>query len=589
MSNFDSSLATNWSKGFDDPFLLPSSESMPDNIQDALDMCVFLYYMNTQYIQAASRVRRHFINDFDYPGQGDNEEKESLDKYLHYTLQLPSFLAETGDEEACFGNAFPRIHFPFDRFLIDPRTHTQYALEHFGHDARYLYKQMMYEVPDPINVGQKVRLRFRDVKSTDAARIKLTLLTPRNITMQHNMLSRSSRFIYRFDAATIDDVKKGRLWVVNETPLSMLRAIARDQDFLFNPEEVFHFKAPTVSGVSNHGWGIPGTIANYRNIHQLQVYRKIDEAVGLDYLLPFRLFSPSPGMETNSMVNTMLLSRWGHEVRKVITNRRKDKFAMHAFPFPVNYQEFGANGKTLTPKDLMEYQTNAFLDGLGYPQELFKGSLQYMQVPTTMRLFEQSFLYIYVGFNNLSQWVLHKVRKYLNQPPMDIMLQRPSIADSLERRQLIFQLASMGEISRETAYDALGVDDVVGEMKKRMEEDAQIQREQFRMQQRMQKEMETGTLVAPEQQMGDATSGGTPVGGPGVTPMDVATDADQLAQYWMSIPSDGERSKAMQAVNAQDENLYALAKDKMEKIRRSGASAGRQQVNAEAQQSQMTV
>ena len=37
------------------------------------------------------------------------------------------------------------------------------------------------------------------------------------------------------------------------------------------------------------------------------------------------------------------------------------------------------------------------------------------------------------------------------------MLQRPSLADSLERKQLIFQLASMGEISRETGYDALDV------------------------------------------------------------------------------------------------------------------------------------
>lgn len=577
---------TSWYKGFDDPFLLPSSETMPDNLESALDLCLFLYYLNPQYRQASSRVVRHFITDFDYPGDGSKEEKDQLDDYLHYNLQLPMFMADIGDEWACYGNAFARIHFPFDRFLVDPRVHTEYALELFGSSARYMFRDMAYEVPDPLNPTKKIRLKFRDRKSTDISRIKLRLLNPRFITIQHNMVSGSSRFVYRFEQSFVDDVKKGRPWIVNDTPMAMLRAIARNQDFLFDQDSVFHFRAPTVSGVSNYGWGIPGTIANYRNIHQLQVYRKIDEAVGLDYLLPFRLFSPSENMQSNDMVNTILLSRWSAEVRKIIKSRRANKFSMHMLPFPVNYQEFGAEGKTLTPKDLMEYQTNVLLDGLGYPQELFRGSLQYLQVPTGLRLFENSFLFVYIGFNNLAQWVVRRVRGYLNQPPMETMLQRPSLADSLERKQLIFQLAAMGEISRETGYDSLGIDDVVGELKKRLEEDAQLQREQYKMQQQMQKEMETGTMTSPEQQLGGSgSSGGVPVEqAGGATPMDVSNDADQLAQYWLSIPSDGERSKAMQAVRAQNDTLYALAKSKMEDMRRQGASMGRQQVNQQAQQ-----
>lgn len=584
---------TSWYRGFDDPFLLPSSESMPDNLETALDLCLFLYYMNPQYRQASARVVRHFITDFDYPGDdGSKDEKEAQDDYLHYRLQLPSFLADAGDEYSCYGNAFLRIHFPFDRFLVDTRTRTEYALELFGSSARYLFKEMLYEVPDPHNPGKRIRLRFRDRKSTDVERIRLRLLNPRYITIQHNMISGSSRYVYRFEPSFVDDVKKGRLWIVNDTPMAMLRAIAKNQDFLFDSDSVFHLRSPTVSGVSNHGWGVPGTIANYRNIHQLQVYRKIDEAVGLDYLLPFRLFSPTQNMQTNDMVNMLLLSRWSSEIRKIIKTRRADKFAMHSLPFPVNYQEFGANGKQLTPKDLMEFQTNTLLDGLGYPRELFTGSLQYLQVPTGLRLFENTFLFIYIGFNNATRWVVRRVRSYLNQPAMEVMLQRPSLADSLERKQLIFQLAAMGEISRETGYDSLGIDDVVGEMKKRMEEDAAMQRQQYRMQQEMQKELETGTLMAPEQQMGDSgVAGGVAMANQtgGQTPMDVATDADQLAQYWLSISSDGERSKAMQAVRAQNENLYALAKSKMEDYRRSGASQGRQQVNAQAQQAQPVV
>lgn len=48
-----------------------------------------------------------------------------------------------------------------------------------------------------------------------------------------------------------------------------------------------------ISGVSYNGWGIPNILLNYRSIHQLAVLRCINEAVGLDHMLPIRLLSPA--------------------------------------------------------------------------------------------------------------------------------------------------------------------------------------------------------------------------------------------------------------------------------------------------------
>jgi hypothetical protein len=572
---------------FDDPFLLPSSASMPETLETALDMCLFLYYLNPQYVQCSARVARHFITDFDYPGDGSKQEKEDHDDYLHNQLQLPSFMTEMGDEHACFGNAFARIHFPFDRFLVDDRSHSVYALDYFGRQAKYHYSTMTYNVPDPLHPGRRVSLRFRDQRSRDASRIRMCRLNPRLMTIRHNILSGGNEYIYRFDPEFISDVKKGRLYVVNETPLTMLQAIKNNHDFMFDADTVFHLKAPTVSGVSNAGWGIPGVIANYRNLHQLQVYRKIDEAVGLDYMLPFRLFSPNVGGSNSENFNLHNSTQWAKNIKQVIDSRRRDKFAMHSLPFPVNYQEFGAQGKTLTPKDMMEFQTSAMLDGMGYPQELFKGSLTWMQVPTAMRLFENSFMFLHVGFGNLASWASRRIRSYLNQPQIKTVLQRPSLADSLERKQLVFQLGAMGEISRETAYNSLGIDDVVAEQKKRLEEDLEIQRDQIKMQQDFQREVETGSLMAPAQQDQAAGAAGSMPGGASsgqTTPTDNQSQAQSLAQYWLSIQSTGERTQAMTAVKSSNPALYAYAKNMMEQMRSQGASQGRQQVAQQAQQ-----
>ena len=375
----------------------------------------------------------------------------------------------------------------------------------------------------------------------------------------------------------------------------MLQAIKNGQDYLFDSDTIFHLKSPTISGITNQGWGLPGTIANFRNIHQLQVYRKIDEAVGLDYMLPFRLFSPAQDGKVNDALDRLVMPTWTSNIKRIIDSRRRDKFAMHSLPFPVNYQEFGAEGKQLAPKDLIEYQTGALLDGMGFPQELFKGTLQYVQVPTAMRLFENTFMFMHTEFNQFCQWVVRRVNTYLGQEPITVRLQRPAMADDLERRQLILQMVSVGEISRETGFEFLGIDDVAGEIKKRTEEDAQKQRIQAKAQAELQREMETGSITSeqaqaqPQGQGGSLPGSGPPPsaqggGGGPVTPMDVQRDAQELAQYWMSIPSTGERSKAMQSVATAKPDLYALAKEMMEQARRQGASQGRQMANQQAQQ-----
>ena len=567
-------------KEWDDPFLLYSSDSMPRDLVTALDWCRFLYFLNPQYRQAGSRVFRHFITDFDYPEDGDQKERDDWDDFLHDDIKLPDAMAEMGDEWACYGNSFFRLHFPFDRFLIDPRG-GEHDLHKFPSDkTRFDLNTMTYLVPDPKDKNfpksaKKIKMKFRDRVSKDRTRIRLIKLDPNYMVIEHSRISGRSRYIWRFDENIIADVKRGKLFAVSEMPQPMLLAIRDKQDFLFGDDQVFHFKAPVVSNVSINGWGIPGTLANYRSLFQLQVYRKIDEAIGLDYMVPFRLFSPSGDDKPGTNFETMNMSQWAGAVEEMIRRRRKDKFAMHAMPFPVHYEEFGGEGKELTPKDLIEYQTNSMLDGMGFPVELFKGSLQYMQVPTAMRMFENCWLFVHTGCSAFTKWTSRKCRSYLGLPKMEVKLQRPSLADSLERKQVILQLCSAGEISRETAYKAFGIDNPIEEVTKRMEEDVGIQKKKMKIDKDFQKEMASGATSDGGQ---DVQSTGGP------SPSDINSRAQELAQYWLEIQSDGERSRAMQASKQNNPTLYALAKQMLEEARNQGASQGRASVNQQGQQ-----
>ncbi len=496
----------------------------------------------------------------------------------------------------CYGNAFLRLHFPFDRVLVDHRDgkYREYALPMFGNDVKYDYKTMKYDVPDPKTFDRpkekrtRVKLDFIDRPSRDKDRIKLRKIDPRQIVLQHSFLSGKTQVLYRFEPEFVTLIRNSIMYQVNETPMSMLKAIAMEQDFLFNEGQVFHFKAPNISGVSNFGWGMPETIANYRHIHQLQVLRKIDEVVGLDYMLPFRLFTPVPNAQANDPMNYILLSKWGNEIKEIIKRRRLDPFAMHALPFPVTYQEFGAQGKSLAPKELVEYHNNALLDAMGYPAELFKGSLQVQQIPTAVRLFENSFHFIHHGFDRILKWVTKRILDYIGQASMDVELQLPRLADNLEKQNVYMQLYAGGQIPGSVAFQPFGIKDPVEAAKQRAQEDIQIQKDKLKIQQDFEREQSLGSmdaiLAAQQKQQGGAGGGGagsSPAGQEGeggMNPLDIQQQAEQKATQLLQMPI-GERQKQMAQIKSSNPNLHAMVKQKMEEMRSQAASAGVQQLS----------
>jgi len=440
-------------KKFDDPFLLYSDAYFPANTTAALEMCRYLWHLVPKYRKASQRVARHFITDFDFPGDGDAREKEEFREFIQYQLRLKNVLIEAGDDERAFGNSFHRIHYPYDRFLEDRRggSLVRYALSDFPpEDVKYHWKEMEYEIPDPKFKNPKengrdkegkipkVRLSFIDRRNRDKERIKIRRIDPRHVSLFYSNINGEFQVLYRFPPYVDQMIKNNDIFQINRIPKDMLQAFSQGYDFLFHHNEVFHLKTPTISGISEYGWGLPDIIANFRDIHQYQIYRKADEAVGMDYVLPFRVISPEAGSGISDSIANVVMAKWSASVKTMIEQHRKDKTSIHGFPMPLTYQEFGGNAKQFSQKDQMEYHGNALLQAAGYPVELFESSLQIQQVPTTIRLFENSFWHLYDGYNALISWAVERITTYMGMESYDIVLQRPDLATILTSRICLF-------------------------------------------------------------------------------------------------------------------------------------------------------
>lgn len=581
-----------------DPFITNSNLLIPKNFYQNLALARFIASKFPLYVQAAKRTVSHFVTDIQFIGKsGDKEEQDQLRKFLIDDLGVLDASQQAGLEWFIYGNTFPRIYFPFNRYLVDRRNnrYVERSVDIFRPETiSFDLDTMTYSVPDPaasgpIELRPKIALEFIDRKSKDSSRIKIRFIDPSRMILQMNNISGSINYIYRFEDFFKADIKQGtKIYQINETPKEMLLAIKNDQDFCFNPNSLFHIANNFISGISYNGWGIPPILLNYQSMHDAAVLRCLNEAIGLDYMIPLRVISPASsgaGAGTDAAA-AMNLGPWTAMAENFIKNKRKDPTAMHIMPFPIQYQELGGNGRSLAPMDLIKLYDDKMLSEAGFPVEVFNMSLQTQVLPTAIRAFEATYIHLQRKLSNFIKWVNHSIRNYQELEQIDIKLALPSVADDMEKRHIWLQLAAGGEVSRETAYKAFSIDSAVEEAKRRAEEDIEIQKIKQKVQSDFEREQTLGsvdqTIDAMMQSQQQPPPGGPGMAagasqqpGGGVTPLDIMQQAEEEAMALLQIEDNGERRKALNQLKATNPQLHALVKQKMEEIREQGASQGR--------------
>lgn len=576
------------SKGYGDPFLLNSSDSFPTDYVSSLDYSAFLYFMNGVYQEVSKRVVAHFITDveFDEAG-GDTDEQKKHKDLLVNQLDIFQAMQLLGLDQSAYGIAVHRIHFPFHRYLVDNRKGRKaryYNVSDFPKEyVKFDPVKVQYMVPDPEVAKKKkswegcptVHMEIKDIFVRDKDKIRLVPLDPRYCRFDYGQTSRRMQVVYQFDPEHKTNIKNGNLFEVGETHISMLKAICQGKDFRFAEDAVFVFTDVTITGISKKGIGIPKTITHYRELFQLQLYRKIDETVARDYMTPIRLFSPGFGSQSGggaTSLDPMFMQagrEWKNNMANVVKKHRESGDSIFAIPYPTQYTEASGNGKLLTPQPLIEWQTTSFLNALGYPAELFNCTLAYEQVPTALRLFERAQHFIPHNLDKYLKWVNKKICSFLRIQEYQVSLAKPRIADDIEKNQLLLQLVQAGELPREMLFKELGLSGAAELYRKRLREDSDQEMARVDAQAELEQQTSPNGSQAPS-----STGGG---GGGSGSPLDLQKRSMEKAEQWAQMDESSRRAD-MDAVNNSDPALAALAQKFLQQIRSKGEAEGRNSV-----------
>ena len=578
-----------FSRAFPDPFCDYASTQMPNSMEDVLKWCEHLWLTNGTYRQAAQRVVRYFITKVELEGISDDGEKKKWDDYLEDTLGILDALSILGDDFMSYGNSFSSLYVPFRRYLVCPHCHIETPVERID----YKFEDYTFVGVCPSKkCRRKVKFIRRDRRATEFAKLQIIRWSPHQIKLLHHPMGHKTDYLWEIPGEYKSEIKKGTAWYLESTPWEIIEAVKENKMFRFADNVIFHMCEETIAGVRNRGWGIPRLMSNFKQAWYIQVLKRYNEAIGLDYIVPLRILTPVPG--SSSQADPLVhanMSDFNGNLGRMIHEHRKDPTTWQFLPFPVQQLLMGAEGKNLAPVELIDAATDEFLNGMGVPSELYKGTISIQAMPSALRLFERTWTPFTNTMNSWLRWLLKSIADVLMWERVSGRLQPVTLAEDMEKKQIQLQLASGQQISKQTAYAPFGID-YREEVKRMLEEEKFFQEEQTKFQKEqesaatMQEQfMQPAPGMPPEGAAPAAAMQGAggmvapmPAGpaGAGVTPEDLTAQAEQVAMQMLGIPYEQRKSELLN-IKKSNETLHALVLAKMEKIRGDARRVGQPQ------------
>jgi hypothetical protein len=585
------------SRGLVTPWLDYGSVTVPDNHELVLWWAQYLWLQDGNYRSAMQRVASHFMTSIDLPDLEADEEstwKEFFTSHLNYRQDL----LDCAYDFLCYGNSFVSLYIPFKRFAIctncaseQPIEEVDYNLE-FGSKAPYL----KWNRRKPCHrCGDNTPYEVKDRRSPDFDRVKLIRYASNEIEIAQNRCSLRKEFYWRIaDEDRKNIVSRARIHV-DDTPMEVLEAVACNGKLKFDHDMILHSAESNISGLKTHGWGIPRSISNFRSAWLQQLTNKADQAIAIDYTLGMRVLSPAPtpgGMDPMQAVGQ---ENFVGRISKMIGEHRNNPASYHTSPFPLNYQFMGGEGGALIPPEKLKFRQQEYLSQIGVPLEYHQMNLTLQGAPMALRLFESYWQSIPAFYNNILSWVVRTLSRTYGLEETRVEMQRSTLADDAEYRQVVLQLMSANQLSPQTALRPYNID-AHAEAKKVYKFQEYVAKLQGEVDEKAQKQQELGALKgmtahpspsALQQQQagqapqGQAPMGGAPVGGipgqgaTGGSLNEMAEQASQIAQQLATMP-EGPRKQQLKMLREGNKNLHSLVMGQLDQIRSQAGSQGQQ-------------
>jgi hypothetical protein len=566
--------------------------NLPATVEELFDWGEFMWNRCGEYSQAINKVISYFLVDIDVTGVKGYDVKKKYKDYCKEDLQIMRVSYDIGKDIFIYGNSFLSLHVPFDRTLHCPKCKAAFPIQRVEYSftpekgGKFKGKCMSCKA--------NVTYKRRDTKRRNEE-FRIIRWNPRDIHIEYNQITEDCTYYYMPNGDIKSGIRNGDKIYMENTPWKIIQSVIDEKRIKFEPGKIKHMKYEGISSLKGKlkGWGIPPFFAAFDQVVLLNLLKRYNEAILIDYLIPFRFLSPAKGGPESDPLLDIDAGQFMRSVEAMISQQRSDPTAIHSIPYPVNYQAIGGEAKALTPVDLLKFTLETLFNTLGIPQEFFVSNLQASGPPIGLRIFERQHATFFNQLEDFLVWVGEALAEKKLWEDVHLKYVRTSVYEDEKTKEIKLQMLASNKVSNGTALKPFGIDyeeeidRIIDEQEMFDEKMMEVQRN-AQMAGEMQGAMDTplnqgmmggdpammqGGGVPPAAGGGGAMAGG-PIGSGGQATLDEThMQAEQMAQEIMMMDPSTRKSQLIQ-LSKTDETLHALVKEKLRKLEDTAAQQG---------------
>ena len=289
---------------FPDPFMDYSGMYTPRNLRTMLRWCEMMWAHNGTYRMALERVVAYFLTKIEIQEVSDAIKKR-YEEFLNDTLQVMAHMRMVGLDFVFYGNSFTSTYVPFRRYLRCTACKFERPVE----NVTYTFQTFKFYAACP-KCKSRCEHEVADRRSMEQDKFQVIRWNPHQMHILFHPFSHRSQYLYKIPDNFKRYIREGKPFHVQYTPWEVIEAIRDDNLFAFHDDVIFHLKEDTLAGIENRGWGIPRAVSYFKQGFYIQILKRYNEALAMDYIVPWRVVTPG-GARGNPKIDPLLNANLG--------------------------------------------------------------------------------------------------------------------------------------------------------------------------------------------------------------------------------------------------------------------------------------
>ncbi len=500
--------------------------------------CEYIVMTNGVLRSAVERVVSLFITDIEIEGTDDASRKNYKD-FLYDVLGIEEKLRVLGLDYLTYGNFFVSLLTPFERLLVCPKC--QYAEPAYKAASEYRARLVDYRFHNTCqSCGYSGEVIVHDHEVRDPQRYQMKRWRVYEMTLEWDPFTDRVGYIWQIPDYYKNALDRNEPLTLANVHKEVLEALRQGKQFKFSESAIYHGKEETLNGILLCGWGISRVFSCMRHAWYYQVLHRMNEAIGLDYVLPLRIITPMPRGGPVEAGDPLLIRNMGafvENIKSVLDLRRRDPTIWHVSPFPLEYRTLGGDGRVLAPRELMEQSIDTLLNSMNIPMELYRGTMRLDAAPVALKLLQTSWSHLVRVYNRFLSWLMDRLATELEWDKVRVRLTPPVFAEDINNMLMRLRLMSEGRISQTTALQGLGLD--AQEETRRMLEEQVLMARQTQTAQEQLSRLSAGQQLVEQAAMQQMAAQMGAQGGATAAPPGVAAGAPPPAGGGAAAPAAG--------------------------------------------------